>query len=116
MNYEISSAEGSVSYSGRKGRPQADLRRKPVKVEKSSPIWPLVALVFVTAFLQNEFWFAVACVLLQLSAMTALQWLVLFAQRNANIFGIKPFRTIFALKAARFGAFAAALACAFLLG
>jgi hypothetical protein len=41
---------------------------------------------------------------------------VLFAQRNANIFGLKPFRTIFALKAARFGAFAAALACAFLLG
>jgi hypothetical protein len=48
--------------------------------------------------------------------MTALQWLVLFAQRNANIFGTKPFRTIFALKVARFGAFAAALACAFLLG
>ncbi len=48
--------------------------------------------------------------------MAALQWLVLFAQRNANIFGLKPFRTIFALKAARFGAFAAALACAFLLG
>ncbi len=116
INYEISTTEGSIRYSGRKGRPPAGISRTPVKTEKSSPVWPLAAVVFVTALLQNDLWFAVACVLAQLSVMTALQWLVLFAQRNANIFGLKPFRTIFALKVARFGAFAAALACAFLLG
>jgi hypothetical protein len=116
INYEISTSEGSIRYSGRKGRPPAGISRTPVKTEKSSPVWPLAAVVFATALLQNDPWFAGACVLAQLSVMTAFQWLVLFAQRNANIFGIKPFRTIFALKVARFGAFAAALACAFLLG
>ncbi|WP_397589351.1 hypothetical protein [Sphingorhabdus sp.] len=116
VNYEINSVEGAVSYSGRKGRPPADITATQVSIEKKSPVWPLVAIVFATGFLQNGFWFAVACVLAQLSVMTALQWMALFAQRNASFFGLPPFRTIAALKLARFGAFAAALASALILG
>lgn len=115
INYEISTTEGSIRYSGRKARPPAGISRTPVKTEKSSPVWPLAAVVFATALLQNDLWFAGACVLAQLSVMTALQWLVLFAQRNASTFGLPPFRTMAVLKLARFGAFAAALACALML-
>ena len=116
VNYEMSSVEGAVSYSGRKGTPPADITATPVKIEKNSPVWPLAAVIFATGFLQNGFWFAVACVLAQLSVMTALQWMALFAQRNASVFGLPPFRTILVLKLARWGAFAAALACALILG
>lgn len=35
MNYEISPAEGSIRYSGRKGRPPVDLRGTPVKIERA---------------------------------------------------------------------------------
>jgi len=115
INYEISTTEGSIRYSGRKGRPPADLNRAPAKTEKSSPVWPLAAVVFATALLQNDLWFAVACVLAQLSVMTALQWLVLFAQSNASTIGLKPFRTLPALKTARSAAFVGAMACALML-
>lgn len=115
VNYEIGS-EGAVRYSARRGGPPADLKHSPVKIEKNSPVWPLAAVVFATGLLMNGLLLAVACVLAQLSVMTALQWLALFAQRHASTFGLSPFRTIAALKLARFGAFAAALACALILG
>ena len=116
MNYEMNSAEGSVSYSARRGRPPEDITRAPAIIEKKSPVWPLAAVVFATGFLQNDFWFAVACVLAQLSVMTSVQWLVMFTQQNANILGLKPFRTLPALKVARIGVFACVIACILMLG
>ena len=112
VSYEV----GSISYSARRGTPPTDINPAPASVETNSPVWPLAAAVFVTGYLQNDFLFAVACVLAQLAVMTAVQWLVLFAQRNANILGLKPFRTLPALKIVRVGVFVGAMTGAVMFG
>ena len=116
VSYEVSPAESAISYSGRRGKPPVDITRAPVKIETKSTVWPLVAVVFAVGFLQDDFLFAVACVLAQLSVMTAVQWLVMFAQQNANILGLKPFRTLPALRAARVGVFAGVIAYILMFG
>lgn len=99
-----------VRYSGRTGKRPDIIKPSAQPTIAASPVWPLAAVVFVSAFLLHDLAFAVAVVIAQLAAMTALQWLVLWAQRKAANGGLPLFKGVPILKVVRIGAFWAALA------
>lgn len=107
---QVATMGSEVRYSGRTGKRPEIVRASGQPSIAKSPVWPLAAIVFAAAFLLHDLAFAVAVVTGQLAAMTALQWLVLWAQRKAANVRFPLFRGVLILKVVRLGAFWAALA------
>lgn len=106
---QVATMESEVRYSGRTGKRPEIVRASGQPSIVRSPVWPLAAIVFATAFLLHDLAFAVAVVIAQFAAMTALQWLVVWGQANALKIGLRPFRALQLLRWMRLGAFWGAL-------
>lgn len=108
----VANIQSEVRYSGRTGKRPDIASATHESSIATSPVWPLAAIVFAAAFLLHDLAFAVAVVIAQLAAMTALQWLVLWAQANAGRIGFPLFRGPPLLRVVRLGSFSAAFAVA----
>ena len=105
----VANIQSEVRYSGRTGKRPDIASATHESSIATSPVWPLAAIVFAAAFLLHDLVFAVAVVIAQLSAMTALQWLALWAQRKALSMGMPLFKALPLLRAIRLVVFCSAL-------
>lgn len=106
---QVATMGPEIRYSGRTGKRPEIVRASGQPSIAKSPVWPLAAIVFAAAFLLHDLAFAVAVVIAQLSAMTALQWLALWAQRKALSMGLPLFKALPLLRAIRLVVFCSAL-------
>lgn len=106
---QVATMGSGVRYSGRTGKRPEIVRASRRSSIATSPVWPLAAIVFAAAYMLHDLAFAVAVVIVQFAAMTAVQWLVFRGQAKALKIGLPPFRTLQLLRWMRLGAFWGAL-------